>query len=60
MQKKVSSPVRRVHLIFKTHLDIGFTDLSRRVIRNYFECYVPAAIRVARELRDAGGPERFV
>jgi hypothetical protein len=50
---------RSIHLIFKTHLDVGFTDLAGRVVRNYFKRYIPAALRVARELREAGG-ERFI
>jgi len=49
-----------VHVIFKTHLDVGFTDLAANVVRRYFDSYIPQAIRVARELRAAGGPERFV
>jgi hypothetical protein len=60
MNQTVSRKIRRVHLIFKTHLDIGFTDLSKRVVQNYFECYIPGAIRVARELREAGGRENFI
>jgi hypothetical protein len=51
---------KTVHVIFKTHLDVGFTDFAREVVRRYFEQYIPAAIRVARELRATGGPERFV
>jgi Domain of unknown function (DUF5054) len=50
----------KVHLIFKTHLDIGFTDLAGNVIANYFSHYIPRAIEVARTLREQGGAERFV
>jgi hypothetical protein len=52
--------VRKIHLIFKTHLDVGFTDLARNVVANYFTHYIPGAIRLAQELRRAGGLERFV
>ena len=51
---------RQIHLIFKTHLDVGFTDLARVVVQNYFKKYIPAALRVARELRDSGGTQRFI
>ena len=51
---------RQIHLIFKTHLDVGFTDLARVVVQNYFKKYIPAALRVARELRDSGNPQRFI
>ncbi len=51
---------RSIHLVFKTHLDVGFTDLARNVIHNYFNQYIPAALRVAREMRAAGEKERFI
>jgi hypothetical protein len=34
----------RVHLIFKTHLDIGFTDLAERVRAQYHAEFIPQAI----------------
>lgn len=49
-----------INLIFKTHLDIGFTDLAQRVIENYFSNYIPRAIQLAKELRESGQKERFV
>lgn len=51
---------KTVHVIFKTHLDVGFTDLAANVVRRYFESYIPQAMQLARELREAAGPERFV
>ncbi len=27
---------RTVHVVFKTHLDVGFTDLAANVVRQYF------------------------
>lgn len=35
---------RHIHLIFKTHLDIGFTDHAARVRRQYHEQFIPQAI----------------
>ena len=35
---------RRIHLVFKTHLDIGFTDHAARVRRPYHEQFSPQAI----------------
>jgi len=55
-----ATPIRRVHLIFKTHLDVGFTDFARNVVARYFDVYIPAALALARELREAGAAERFV
>ena len=49
----------RVHVIFKTHLDIGFTNLARNVVARYFDEFIPAAINVARNLREQD-TERFI
>ncbi len=53
-------PVRTVHLVAKTHLDLGFTDLSADVAARYVERFFPRAVAVAGELRRRGGPERLV
>ena len=39
--------VRKVHVVFKTHLDIGFTDLAEAVVRHYLHSFIPAAIKAA-------------
>ncbi len=51
--------VSTVHVVFKTHLDIGFTDFAAEVVRQYREKFLPAALSVARELRQRGG-DRFI
>lgn len=52
--------VEQVYVAFKTHLDIGYTDLSSKVIQTYVENFIPHAIQVADELRNEGGEERYV
>jgi len=52
--------VDSVILIFKTHLDIGYTDFSCNVERKYLEKFIPEAMKIARELRKEGGEERYV
>lgn len=52
--------LKRIHLIFKTHLDVGFTDFSAQVVANYFNSYIPRAIELAEALRLNGSPNRFV
>ena len=37
-------------VLFKTHLDVGFTDFAANVVRRYNERYIPRAIQVGREL----------
>lgn len=55
-----SIPVERVHLVFKTHLDLGFTDLAANVLRRYIDDFIPGALKLARTMREAGGEERFI
>lgn len=55
----MTDTINRVHLIFKTHLDVGFTDYARNVVNNYFTSYIPKAIELARQMREEGKPERF-
>ena len=38
---------RTIHLVFKTHLDIGFTDLAGKVRRQYHERFIPQALDTA-------------
>lgn len=66
LQKEVHSFCRdssgdlEIHLVFKTHLDIGFTDFARNVVAGYYERFIPNAIRLARQLRESGSPDRFI
>ena len=39
--------MKKINLIFKTHLDVGFTDFADNVIHKYFKCYIRDAIRTA-------------
>ncbi len=52
--------VQTVHVVFKTHLDVGFTDFAEKVVSLYFSRYIPAALDLAQTLRQKGGSERFV
>ena len=52
-----SSP-QEVTVVFKTHLDIGFTDLARKVVARYHKDFIPAALALARKTRSS--PNRFV
>ena len=38
-------PVKRVLVMFKCHLDVGFVDTQAAIIKKYFEVYFPQAIR---------------
>jgi len=43
---------KTIHLVFKTHLDIGFTDLSENIISEYTNHYIPKAIETIKELEN--------
>lgn len=45
---------KRMHVVYKTHLDIGFTDLAESVIQQYMEDFIPRAVRIGEEV-----PELF-
>ena len=53
-------PIKTVYVVFKCHLDVGFTDTQDGVLRRYFDHYFPEAIETAAGLRAANGPERYV
>jgi hypothetical protein len=51
--------VKRVHVVFKTHLDIGYTDLAETVIRRYLENYIPHALDLAETTHRNNPKHRF-
>lgn len=59
MMQPLTTIPQTIHLIFKTHLDVGFTDFSANVVQNYFQHYIPRATELAREMRQSGS-DRFV
>lgn len=42
---------KTIHVIFKTHLDIGFTGMGVDVLANYRDTFIPRAIAIAQETR---------
>ena len=47
---------KEVLVIFKTHLDVGFTGYAKDIIDNYLNVFIPNAIRVGYELKDTDTP----
>ena len=41
---------KKLLVLYKTHLDIGFTDLSTNIVDLYLTNYIPKAINTALEL----------
>ena len=50
--RAANEDVKKVFVVFKTHLDIGFTDLSSNVEKRYAEEFIPKAVEVSRNLRE--------
>jgi hypothetical protein len=53
-------PIKKVHMIFKTHLDVGFTHLASDVIKTYMESFIPGALSLAENMRLNSPNDRFV
>lgn len=51
--------IKKVHVVFMTHLDMGFTDFADCVLERYRKEFIPAAIELAKELNQ-GGKKKFV
>jgi len=49
---------QQIAVVFKTHLDVGFTDLAENVLRRYFDQFIPQALDLAAKTR--GTPYRLV
>lgn len=58
-QTQPNSAVERVHIVFMTHLDVGFTLLARDVCDQYFDVHFPRGIALSQELRALGGPAQY-
>ena len=52
--------IQKVLVIFKTHLDIGFTDLAKNVTEKYLNSFIPGAIKTAKTLKSSVTDARFV
>jgi len=45
--------IKEVLVVFKTHLDIGFTDFAETVSNRYLEEFIPGAVRLGYTLKDS-------
>src|SRR5580700_10331246 len=49
-----AADVKRVLVMFKCHLDVGFTDTQAGVMKKYFDVYYPLAMKRAAQMRESG------
>jgi hypothetical protein len=51
--------IKHVHIIFMTHLDLGFTNFTHFVLQQYYDQYFPEAIKTAEYFASKGGTIQF-
>ncbi len=59
-EAKPNQPLRQVIIVFKTHFDIGYTDLASNVVRRYRTTMIDDALRVVEQNRDLPPEQQFV
>ena len=57
---QANGEVTKVYVVFKTHLDVGFTDLSSVVTQRYINEFIPKALDVSEKLKAGNEEERYV
>ena len=60
LNQKNQPGVTQLHVVFKTHLDLGFTDLAKNVVALYLDDYLPRALALAEATRARGRADRFI
>lgn len=55
----VDPDITKVLVMFKCHLDVGFSNRQEVVVRKYFDVYYPQAIRIAGAMRN-NGKDRYI
>ena len=58
--QEINTSVEKVYVVFKTHLDVGFTDLSSVVTQRYITEFIPKALDVSEKLRAENAGEKYV
>ena len=59
-QNEPNRQIKKVYLIFKTHLDIGYTELSSVVERQYIREFIPKTLELIDRLKSEQAEERYV
>jgi len=57
---QVNNDVTKVYVVFKTHLDVGFTDLSSVVTQQYINDFIPKALDLSERLHAENAKEKYV
>jgi len=54
-----TAEIEKVHIVFKTHLDVGFTNLADKVFDTYIHDFIPRAISLSEEMRKTRETEQY-
>ncbi len=55
-----NTDIKKIIVLFKTHLDIGFTDFAENIAQRYINDFIPRAIGIGEEIAKLGREEGFV
>ena len=59
-EQPVDENIEKVHVIFKTHLDIGFTDMAATVMKTYFEHFIPNVMSLTEQIERKHQEDRYI
>ena len=51
--------MKKIYVVSKTHLDLGFTDYAETIRRKYIDEYIPSAVSLA-ETVNTKDRKRFI
>ena len=51
--------MKKIYVVSKTHLDLGFTDYAETIRRKYIDEYIPSAVSLAEKVNTGDG-KRFI
>jgi hypothetical protein len=52
--------VEKIHVIFKTHLDIGFTQMAANVLETYFDHFIPGVLSLSEQIKREHMQDRYI
>lgn len=55
----MNETIEHVNVIFKTHLDVGFTHYAHVVVQQYMDDFIPRALELARLMNDSDSEHPF-
>jgi hypothetical protein len=60
LEPAAEETVEKVHVIFKTHLDIGFTERAAKVIETYFDRFIPGVLSLSEQIEREHRADRYI